>query len=291
MSAQTFDVAVIGAGPAGLAAAAVVAAAGLSCVAIDRMGPGGQLMNLGALHGVDGLKSGATGPNLLAELADRAMTAGAEIAIDDVARVAAVGGGFVVEALDGGYGAAAVIVATGLTPGTTGLPGESRFDGAGLSHCAHCDAPLYVGKAVVVAGSDAWAVEEAIELAENGARVTLVSDALPRAAPDRLEAFNALGGGGVVEGRIVGLVGETVLEAVVATGPGGEHRLPALGLFLQTGRVPELGLLGGAGVDTDGLFIAGDARADSRKTLAEAIADGTRAGHNAVAWVKARQGA
>lgn len=294
MSTQTFDVVVIGAGPAGLEAAAVVAEAGLRCVAIDRMGPGGQLMNLGTLHGVEGLEPGAMGPDLLAQLADRAMGAGADIAIDDVSRVVAEDGEFAAEALDSRYVAAAVIIATGLTAGTTGVADEARFEGLGLSHCAHCDAPLYAGKPVVVAGSDAWAVEEAIELAENGAQVTLVADGPLAGADTRVAAFGSLGNGISMEGRIVGLVGESALEAIVVEGPGGHQHIPANGLFLQTGRKPATGLLGDdlrASGTGHGLFLAGDVRDGATYTLAGAIADGAQAGHNAVAWVKARQGA
>lgn len=286
-----FDVVVIGAGPAGLEAAAVVAEAGLKCVAIDRMGPGGQLMNLGTLHSVAGLDEGAIGPDLLAQLADRAMSAGAEIAIDDVSVVHAESGSFLVKTLDGGYSSRALILATGLTPGTTGLADEARLEGQGLSHCAHCDAPLYVGKPVAVAGSDAWAVEEAIELAEQGAQVTLVADGPVLAAEPRLAALRAFGNGITMEGRIVELIGQTALEAIVVEGAGGRQRVPAQGLFLQTGRVPLLGALGGTAADTAGLFLAGDVRDGSNCTIAGAIADGAAAGHNAIAWVKAREGA
>lgn len=291
MSAQSFDVVVIGAGPAGLQAAAIVAKAGLRCVAIDRMGPGGQLMNLGALVGLEGLDEGVMGPDLLGQLADQAMSAGAEIAIDDVARVSSQDGGFAVDALDGRYAAKSVILATGLTPGTTGLAHEARFEGQGLSHCAHCDAPLYGGKPVAVAGSDAWAVEEAIELAAQGAQVTLVADGPVLAAEPRLAALCAFGNGITMEGRIVELIGETALEAIVIEGAGDRQRVPAQGLFLQTGRVPALGALGDTAADAAGLYLAGDVRDGSNWTIAGAIADGAAAGHNAVAWVKARQGA
>lgn len=289
MSTQDYDVVIIGAGPAGLEAAATVASAGLRSVVIDRMGPGGQLMNLGALQGVAGLAADATGPDLLGEIADKAMSAGAEIAIDDVSGVTR-GERFLVEALETRYSAAAVVVATGLTPGTTGLADEGRFEGAGLSHCAHCDAPLYAGQPVAVAGQDAWAVEEAIELAENGAHVTLVSDGTLSAPADRLAALRAMDNGVVMEGRIVGLAGEAALDGIVVAGPDGEQRIAARGLFLQTGRVPALGPLASLR-ESDGVFLAGDVREGSARTISEAIADGARAGHNAVAWVRARQSA
>ena len=285
MSEQDFDVVVIGGGPAGLEAAAVVAAAGLRCVVIDRMGPGGQLMNLGALQGMAGLAPDATGPDLLAEIADRAMTAGAEIAVDDVGALTRNGGRFHLEALDGRYTATAVILATGLTPGTTGLADEARYEGAGLSHCAHCDAPLHAGQPVAVAGGDAWAIEEAIELAGYASRVTLVIGCRMTASADRLATLTSLANVTAIEGRIIGLDGASALDAIVIDGPAGRTVVPARGLFLQTGRVPALGLLGAVAEEAPGLFLAGDVRRDSRYTIADAMASGSEAGHTAVAFV------
>lgn len=292
MSAQAFDVVVIGAGPAGLEAAATVAAAGLSVVAIDRMGPGGQLMNLGSLHGVPDLAPDATGPDLLAGIVERAMSAGAEIAVDDVSAVLK-GDGFVVEALEGPYAATAVIVATGLTPGTTGLSDESRFDGAGISHCAHCDAPLYAGQPVVVAGSDAWAVEEAVELADHASAVTLIAQGVLSASAERLAALRERGNVALVEGQIVSLNGQDALEEVVfsAAGGGGEQRVAARGLFLQTGRLPARDFLTADVAGSDGVFLAGDVREGAGRMIAEAIADGAKAGQNAIEWVRALKGA
>ncbi len=286
MSQQSFDVVIIGAGPAGLEAAAVVAEAGLSCVAIDKMGPGGQLMNLGLLTGVRDLKAGATGPDLLGQMAERAMSAGAEIAIDDIARVDVVGG-LVAEGLDGRYAGKAIIVATGLTAGTTGLAEEARFEGAGLSHCAHCDAPLYSGQPVAVAGSDAWAVEEAIELAGYASEVVLITEAAIVAPNNRLAALRGLGNVTVAEGRIVGLEGSEALEAVVVCGPSGQWHVAARGLFLQVGREPARGMLEAGAEGSGGVLLAGDVRVSSARTLTEAIADGARAGHNAIEWVRA----
>ena len=81
---RKFDAVVIGAGPAGLTAARIIAAARLSCLIIDKMGPGGQLMNMGEVHDVPGLDPGTTGPDLLARLLDETMAAGAELAVDEV---------------------------------------------------------------------------------------------------------------------------------------------------------------------------------------------------------------
>jgi thioredoxin reductase (NADPH) len=290
MSAQSFDVVVIGAGPAGLEAAATVASAGLRVVAVDKMGPGGQLMNLGTLQGVPDLEPDATGPDLLAQIADRALSAGAEIAIDDVSAIR-FGGGYVVEAFEGPYMATAVIVASGLTPGTTGLADEGRFDGTGISHCAHCDAPLYAGKPVAVAGSDAWAVEEAIELAEHASAVTLIASEPPAGMEIRLATLKEHANVKVMPGQIVALEGEGSLEGVVVNGPNGQVPVPANGLFLQVGRVPARAFMAQDVAGSGGVFFAGDVRDEAARTITEAIADGAKAGQNAIEWVRARKGA
>ncbi len=291
MTIQTFDVVVVGAGPAGLEAAATVASAGLSVAAIDRMGPGGQLMNLGALQGLsDRAPESLFGPDLVAELAERAMSAGAELAIDDVLSVA-IDGGFVIEALEGKYKALALVIASGLTPGTTGLEDEARFDGAGLSHCAHCDAPLYAGQAVAAAGSDAWAVEEAIVLAEHAASVTLIVPDMLAAPDERVSLLRGLGNVDVVTGSITALEGQDALEGVRIADGQDERQVAARGLFLQTGRTPARAFLPAAVTAADGVFFAGDVRDGAERTIASAIADGTKAGQNAVEWVRSRRGA
>ncbi|MGE0699130.1 MAG: NAD(P)/FAD-dependent oxidoreductase [Hyphomicrobiaceae bacterium] len=283
MSPRSVDVIVIGAGPAGLTAAAVVAAAGLSCVAVDRMGPGGQLMNLGDLVGVDDMAPGVMGPDLVGTLTEKAMEAGAELAIDEVARVAKAGSSWVVEGSDEAWSARVVVVASGLTPGTTGLAGEARFEGQGLSHCAHCDAPLYSGREVVVVGRDRWAVAEAVELAAYAGRVTLVTGDGAALGSDEAASLGAFGNVETLAGTVTGLVGDGPLEAVDVTVGGRAMSVPASGLFLQCGRVPALAFVGSDAAP--GLILAGDVRDGAARTIAAAIADGERAGREAVGLV------
>lgn len=289
------DVAVIGAGPAGLTAARVVAAAGLTCLVIDRMGPGGELMNMGEVHDVAGLDPGATGPDLLAKLVDDAMSAGAEIAIDEVTHIDGLGP-FSLATSEGQVVAKAVVVATGLEKGTTGAEGESAFEGRGLSHCANCDGPLYAGKRVVVAGNDRWAVEEAIMLATMTAHVTHVFDGPVAPLPEeRRAALTTLANVATIQGRITALHGSDGLEAVTVAG----RRIPAAGLFVLANRRPATDLLHGlldcansghiavrdGGVTTvPGIFACGDVASPAHR-IAAAIAEGEKAGQNAVRWV------
>jgi thioredoxin reductase (NADPH) len=272
-----WDVLVIGGGASGLSAAATAARMGLSCLVIDRMGGGGELMNLGPLHGLD---KALTGPDLAAQLLEDAVTAGAELEIGEVSRLAREGSGWRVVTDNGAHDACAVILAVGLAPGTLALSNEANYEGRGVSRCAACDGPLYHGLPVVVAGADRWAVQEAWDLVGFGCRVTLVTQGA--AGPP---AANGLA---VVSGRILALDGGPTLEAVIVVPSDSTEplRLPAQAVFVQSGRRPTLGfalkapasdpdgrLIANTALQCDmpGLFGAGDARAGADRTLAVAM--------------------
>jgi thioredoxin reductase (NADPH) len=288
-----WDVLVIGGGASGLSAAAAAAGMGSSCLIIDRMGGGGELMNLGPLHDVD---EALTGPDLAARLLEDAVTAGAELEIGEVSRLAREGSGWRVVTDSGADDARAVILAVGLAPGTLALGNEENYEGRGVSHCAACDAPLYRGLPVVVAGADRWAVQEARDLAGFGCEVTLVTQGTPEPS--------AADGLAVVPGRILALEGAPALEAVIVAPSDSTEplRLPAQAVFVQTGRRPSLGfaqeapacdpdgrLIANADLQCDmpGLFVAGDAKAGADRTLACAMADGRHAAAGAHAMLVA----
>jgi thioredoxin reductase (NADPH) len=279
-----WDVLVIGGGAAGLSAAATAAGAGHSCVVIDRLGGGGELMNLGPLHDCPDLPPGAAGPDLAAGLLEAATAAGAELAIGEVTALSG-GSPWTVATDEASHTARVVVLACGLAPGRLGIAGEEAFEGQGLSHCAACDGPLHRGQPVVVAGSDRWAVQEATDLTGIASRVTLVTQGGP---------VPSLRAAAAVAGRVVGLEGESGLEAVlVQPDGGGTQRLPARAIFVQSGRHPALGFAPGA-LALDGvervkvdaslrcsmpmLFAAGDVRAGAPALVREAMADGKQAG-------------
>jgi thioredoxin reductase (NADPH) len=300
--AQVWDVAVIGAGPAGLSAAAAAGCEGLSCICFDRMGPGGLLVNLGSLHDAAMLDAGLTGPDLVAQLLDAAMAAGVELAFGEV-RALTRGTDWAIEIDEGTHQARAVIIATGLTAGALGVDNEDSFEGRGLSHCAACDGPLYAGQAVAVAGADEWAVQEAIDLAATAQKVTWIDGGASAAArPANAAALQALANVEVKAGRVTALAGSDGLDAVTVAGPDGPARVPARAIFVYTQRIPAVSLARGqldlddAGhimVDSDLgataplAFAAGDVRAGARQRIVAAIADGERAGAAAARAVKA----
>jgi thioredoxin reductase (NADPH) len=288
-----WDVAVVGAGTAGLVAARTAAERGLRVVAYERMSPGGQLVNLTALHDhPDG-----TGPELTAALTAAAEGAGVRLVYAEVTRVHP-GTPARLETTDGEVTAGAVVVAAGLSAGRLGLPGESSLVGRGISTCAGCDGPLFRGRAVAVVGDDEWTAEEALELAGSASAVTVLVPGEPRWSAARAARLAADERIEVVPGATVtALRGEGVLSGVVVRTPDGERELAVAGVFPFVGRRGPEGLVAGLAADAegrlapgDGVLVAGDARAGAEQSLAAAEADGRAAGEAAVAALAAGTG-
>lgn len=275
-----WDVAVVGAGIAGLTAARTAACHGLRTVAFERLGPGGQLINLGGLAHYPGLPAGTTGPDVAAALLTSAMEAGVEISYAEVEALTP-GPPVSLKTADGACTAGAVVVATGSEAGHLDVPGAEAWAGRGLSECAGCDGPLFAGRRVAVAGDDEWAAHEALELAGVTAHVTVL-------VPDRTRWSAAvgerIGAQPNIEVRtgaaVAGLAGEAVLRGVTLA-DGAE--IPVAGLFVYLGRTPRSGLLDGAPA---GVFAAGDVRPGSTPYLVIAAGDGLRAGLAAVDFLE-----
>lgn len=285
MEKPTFDLVVVGSGPAGLTAATDAARAGLKCLCLDKLAPGGVLINLNELHDFDEI---FTGTQMASQLTDDAVVAGVEIGFGEVVGLSG-DGPWAVETADGErHTARAVVIATGLNKGKLGLPNEGAYEGRGLSHCAACDGPLYAGLPVVVAGADGWAIAEARELTGLASKVTVIGTT-PAEKPEGVD---------FIEGRIVALEGNDGLQSVTVETGSTRNTVPASAAFIYVGQSPAAEFLpetlardaaGHIVVDSDGrtsmptLFAVGDVRAGGRQYLSDAIADGQRAAKAIVA--------
>lgn len=285
MDTPSHDVIVIGAGPAGLTAATEAARAGLKCLCLDKLAPGGVLINLGELHDFDEIFSGTQMASLMT---DDAVVAGVEIGFGEVVKLSG-DGPWTVETAEGErHTARAVVVATGLHKGRLGLPNEDQFEGRGISHCAACDGPLYTGLPIVVAGAEGWAALEAQELVGLGSKVTVVGSP-PAEKPEGIT---------FIDGRIVGLEGTDGLQSIVVESGTARNTIPASAVFVYVGQSPATEFVpeslardatGHIVLDKEGrtssptVFAAGDVRAGGRQYLTDAIADGQRAAKAVVA--------
>jgi thioredoxin reductase len=225
MDSPAYDLIVIGAGPAGLTAATVAARAGLKALCLDKLAPGGALINLGELHGFE---ESSDGPQIASRLTDEATEAGVEIGFGEVVKLSG-NGSWTIETAEGEiHTGRAVVIATGLDKGRLGLAEEDRFEGRGLSHCACCDGPLYAGQPVIVAGASQWAPYEAAELKAVASEVTMIDTgtATPPEGVARLD------------GRIVALQGAEGLQAVVIESGGTRKTVPTSAVFVYAGQSP-----------------------------------------------------
>jgi thioredoxin reductase (NADPH) len=288
MDTPSYDVIVIGAGPAGLTAATDIARAGLKVLCLDKLAPGGVLINLGELHDFEEIWNG---PDMASRMTDDATVAGVDIGFGDATRLSG-SGPWTVETSDGEkHTAHAVVIATGLNKGKLGLPNEADFEGRGISHCAHCDGPLYAGLPVVVAGADGWAELEAKALVGLAGEVTVIDGTAAESPSDVAR----------IAGRIVALEGSAGLQSITVEANGARKSIPASAVFVYVGQSPAAEFLpdslardatGHIVVDAEGrtsapaVFAVGDVRAGAKHYLSEAIADGQRAARAAIAALK-----
>ena len=128
MDNPSYDLVVVGSGPAGLTAATEAARAGLKCLCLDKLAPGGVLINLNELHDFDEI---FTGTQMASQLTDDAVVAGVEIGFGEVVKLTG-NSPWTVETADGErHTARAVVIATGLNKGRLGVPNEAEFEGRG----------------------------------------------------------------------------------------------------------------------------------------------------------------
>ena len=168
------QVTIVGTGPAGLTAAIYAARGGLKPVVYAGMQHGGQLTTTTEVENWPGHPDGIMGPQLMADMAKQAERCGAQIIYEEITKVDFSGP---VKKLWSGeqlIESKTVIIATGATAKTLGLPNEAKLMGRGLSTCATCDGFFYKGKKVALVGGGDSAMEEALYLANLCSEVILI---------------------------------------------------------------------------------------------------------------------
>lgn len=171
------DIAIIGAGSAGMTASVYARRAGYSVTVFELGMPGGQLSTTDKIENFPGYPEGLPGAELGMKFYEHAQAFGAEFVFEQVVRVEADGAVKKVVTNNGTeekeYEARAIIIATGAHPRTLGVPGEDTFRGHGVSYCGTCDGFFFRGKDVCVVGGGDVAVEDAIYLANMCNSVTV----------------------------------------------------------------------------------------------------------------------
>ena len=307
MPEQNYDVIIIGGGMAGLTAGIYAARHGLNTAIVEEMMAGAQIINLERIENFPGFPQGIAGYELGPSTQEQAMNAGVAMLMDTVTGVAA-DGDYLRVTGDGGdtYRGKAVIMAAGSSLRTLGIPGEAEFNGRGVSHCATCDGPMYMGQTVAVVGGGDSAADEALTLTDYADRVILLHRGGALDAQSVLQ--DRIAGSGKIEVRcnaeVVEVLGEDAVTAIRVRSADGETVEPVHGLFVYVGLDPnsapvaDLVPLDNAGhipvglsMDTPqpGLFAAGDIRQQSAAQLVASAGDGATAAIAAYRYVSSKQ--
>ncbi len=161
---ETLDVVIIGAGPAGLAAAVYTGRARLNTLILEKGMPGGQILLTDLVENYPGFPEGVVPFQLMENFRKHAEKFGAKIETDEAKKIQNQDDLWHVSGVKGEYPARAVIIATGSVYRKLGLPGEAKLTGRGVSYCATCDGAFFKDKEVAVAGGGDNALTEALFL-------------------------------------------------------------------------------------------------------------------------------
>ena len=293
---ETYDVVIIGGGPAGLTAGIYAGRAQLKTVIVEKGLPGGQIAQTDEVENYPGFPEGISGPELASRMVRQAEKFGARIVMDEVLGLEKAEGGYLVRGYERNYRARAVIVATGANPRRLGVPGEDKFYGRGVSTCATCDGFFYRDKEVVVVGGGDAAVEEGIFLTKFARKVTLVHrrDELRANKVAQKRAFQNPKMHFLFSHVVTEILGEDQVTGVRLKNlkTGEEYVYPTDGVFVFIGHEPNTAFLKGVVelrpdgyiavrdevfTSEPGIFAAGDVADPIYRQLTTSVGAGTRA--------------
>ena len=315
------DLLIIGAGPAGLTAAQYGARANLNVLVIEQLAPGGQALLIDVLENYPGnvdRKDAAgnvcagprTGYELAQDMHTQAQEFGANFLSETAVELKKEGDTFTAVLGDGAQQKApAVIMATGAAYRNLDIPGEAKFLGRGVSHCATCDGAFFRGKKIFVVGGGDAACDDAQYLSRLSSHVVLIH------RRDRFRAQKALAER-VLHNQNIEVRFNTVMKEIK-----GEQKLSSVVLeqalaqesrvyeeeadavFIFAGTIPQSSLIhqgsvkaeldSGGYIITDqkmetsvpGLFAAGDVRSGTFRQVVVAAGEGAIAAHSAAEYI------
>jgi thioredoxin reductase (NADPH) len=296
MTEEPWDVLVVGGGPAGLTAGLYAGRANLRSVLIERLLPGGELLNTELIEDYPGFIS-TTGFELAEKMAEHAKKFGLQIDQGTVQKIRLADRLFYIATEEGPeYRSRTVILTAGGVPKKLEVPGEEEFAGRGVSYCAVCDGPLFRQKVVAVVGGGDSAFQEGVYLTRHASRVYIIHrrDEF-RASPILQDKARENPKIEFITSAAVDEIGgtHTVEWAKVHSLKGGDQTtLPMDGIFIFIGFSPNSGLFAehldhdaqGFLITNDrmetripGLYAAGDVRAQLARQITTAVGDATTA--------------
>ncbi|MEM2994694.1 MAG: thioredoxin-disulfide reductase [Candidatus Bathyarchaeia archaeon] len=303
---ESWDLVVIGAGAAGLAAGIYGARSGLKTLVLEEKIAGGTAVNAPVIENYPGFQR-ISGAELTQKMALQSKSSGAVIyELEKALGLDLRGEKKLVKTNKAVYEAKAIIIASGTSHREIGVPGEREFRGRGVSYCGICDGPLFRGKRVLVVGGGNSAVVTALYLAEIVSEVKIAHRRGEfRAEETLVKALKAKNNIEILwNTEVKEIKGEKLVnKAIVFNNKTMETKELAVdGVFVQVGEIPNSQLAKDAGVEVDkegyiivdvrqrtnlaGVYAAGDVTNHPVKQIGTAVGQGITAALEAYGYIK-----
>lgn len=300
-----YDVVILGAGPAGCAAALYTARDELSAIIFEKNYPGGNMTITEMVENYPGIDVGITGSDLANKFFSQAVKFGAQIRYGVCQKVELEDDYKIITLEDGRrVMAKALIIATGSKPKRINVPGEAKFIGRGVSFCATCDGGFFKGREVIVLGGGNSALEEGMYLTRFASKVTIIHrrDCLRASKIVQKRAFSNDRIKFIMDASVIEILGEDKVTGVKIRNAktGEESEVNADGVFIFVGHdantdtfkdllelTPDGFIKAGETTETSvpGIFAAGDVRKKELMQIITAAADGAVAAKMAEKYV------
>ncbi|MFW6123912.1 MAG: thioredoxin-disulfide reductase [Acidobacteriota bacterium] len=294
---QIHDVAIAGAGPAGLSAGIYTARAMLKTLILDKGLPGGQILLTDKIENYPGFSEGVSSFSLAEKFKSQALKFGCEINQEEVKKIQRKEDGWIIATEGEQYSAKAVIIATGSSHKKLDVPGESEFTGRGVSYCATCDAAFFRDKVGAVVGGGSYALTEALFLTKFARKVHIIhrreqfrAEKLLQKRTKENEKINFL-----LNSVVTKIKGTQKVEKanILNIENNQEHEIEMDGMFVSIGMVPNTNIVKGLvnlndkgeivvqknmATSQKGIFAAGDVTDACSNQVATAVGAGVEAG-------------
>ncbi len=291
-----YDLIIIGAGPAGLAAAIYAARAAVKTLVIDQSSAGGQVKTTHQVANYPGFIEPIPGYELASNMRKQAEKYGAKFELAaEITGLNLDGVEKWVKIDDETFTARYLILASGSSPRLLNVTGEQEFRGSGISYCATCDGEFYTGKDIVVVGGGNSAMEESLMLAQFVNSITVIHqfDTLQaeKITADKMTNHPRVNFLWSHEPRGFEKQGEKMIVTAENLKTKELVRVERDGVFIFVGMLPSVDLFKNSALkfnsygyivtnenmetNIEGVYAAGDVRDKKYRQIATAVGDGT----------------